>query len=187
MHNHVKNAPAGWKVKSSKKVYDHYYLQVHEDVLDLAGKDKVYIRARRPDYCTIVPFSSDGRILSIKSYRHLVDSWQVEVPSGYIDRGETARQAAVRELEEETGYRAMKMVHIASYTLDYSMFAQTGNVFAAYGIEKTGRQKLGRMEKIKLEFVSIEKVKAMLLKGKILNAASIVALYRALHYHESRK
>lgn len=185
MHNCVKNAPAGWKVKSSKKVYDNFYLKVYEDVLDLAGKDKLYIRAKRPDYSTIVPFTSDGRILAIRSYRHLVDSWQLEVPSGFIEKGETARHAAIRELQEETGYRAKKIVHVASYTLDYSMFAQTGKVFAAYGIEKSGRQKLGRMEKIELKLVPIEKIKQMLLKGKILNAASIVALYQAIHYHES--
>ncbi len=181
----MKNAPAGWKVKSSRKVYDNYYLKVYEDVLDLAGREKLYIRARRPDYCTIVPFTADGRILTIKSYRHLVDSWQVEVPSGFIDGGETPRQAAVRELEEETGYRAKKIVNIGSYTLDYSMFAQVGNVFAAYGIQKSGRQRLGRMEKIsKIEFVTVEKVKAMLLRGRILNAASMVALYRAIQFHE---
>lgn len=183
----MKKAPAGWKVKSSKKVYDNFYLKVYEDVLDLAGRDKLYIRARRPDYCTIVPFTHDGRILTIKSYRHLVDSWQVEVPSGFIEKGETARQAAVRELEEETGYRAKRIVNLGTYTLDYSMFAQKGNVFAAYGMEKSGRQRLGRMEKIKLELVPVEKVKAMLLKGKILNAASMVALYRAIQHHESDK
>jgi ADP-ribose pyrophosphatase len=183
----VKNAPAGWKVKSSRKVYDNFYLKVYEDVLDLDGKEKLYIRARRLNYCTVVPFTPDGKILAIKSYRHLVDSWQVEVPSGYIDRGETARHAAIRELEEETGYRAKKLVSVGSYTLDYSMFAQTGNVFAAYGIEKSGRQRLGRMEKIELEFVPIAKIKKMLANGTILNAATIVALYRALQYHESRK
>ncbi len=183
----MKKAPAGWKVKSSKKVYDNFYLKVYEDVLDLAGRDKLYIRARRPDYCTIVPFTQDGRILTIKSYRHLVDSWQVEVPSGFIEKGETARQAAVRELEEETGYRAKRIVNLGTYTLDYSMFAQKGNVFAAYGMEKSGRQRLGRMEKIKLELVPVEKVKAMLLKGMILNAASMVALYRAIQHHESDK
>lgn len=181
----MKNAPTGWKLNSSKKVYDNYYLKVYEDILDLAGKEKLYIRAKRPDYCTIVPFSQDGRILTIKSYRHLVDSWQVEVPSGFIDRGETPRQAAVRELQEETGYRAKKVVNLGSYTLDYSMFAQKGNIFAAYGIERSGRQRLGRMEKIsKIKFVPIEDVKAMLLRNKILNAASVVALYRAIHYHE---
>lgn len=187
MHNFVKNAPVGWKVKSSKKVYDNYYLRVYEDVLDLAGKAKLYIRARRPDYCTIVPFTLDGQILTIKSYRHLVDSWQVEVPSGFIERGETPRQAAVRELGEETGYKPKRMVYVGSYTLDYSMFAQKGNIFAAYGIEQSGRQRLGRMERIKLEFVSIEKIKKMLLRGQILNAASITALYRAIQYYEFGK
>lgn len=181
----MKNAPAGWKVKSSKKVYDNFYLKVYEDVLDLDGREKLYIRARRPDYCTIVPFTSDGKILAIKSYRHLVDSWQLEIPSGFVEKGETPRHAAIRELEEETGYRAKKIVHVGSYTLDYSMFAQTGNVFAAYGIEKSGRQRLGRMEKIELELVPVERIKKMLLKGAILNAASIVALYRAIHHHES--
>jgi ADP-ribose pyrophosphatase len=181
----VKNAPEGWKLKSSRQVYDSYYLKVFEDRLDLAGRQKVYIRGARRDYSTIVPFSDDGsKILTIKSYRHLVDSYQVEVPSGYIDEGEKPRQAAIRELEEETGYVAKKMALVGSYTLDYSMFLQRGNVFAAYGLEKKGERKLGSMEKIaRTEFVPVEKVRHMLLKGKITNAASIVALYRALHYH----
>lgn len=182
----LKNAPEGWKLKSSKQVYDNYYLKVYEDRLDLAGKDKLYIRGVRRDYCTIVPISPKG-ILTIKSYRHLADSYQVEVPSGYIDEGETPRQAAIRELEEETGYVADRMVHVGSYTLDYSMFIQTGNVFAAYGLQKKGTPRLGDMEKIsRTSFMPIERVKRMLLSGTILNAASIVALYRALHYHEGK-
>ena len=182
----LENAPNGWKLVSSKQVYDNYYLKVYEDRLDLAGKDKLYIRGVRRDYCTIVPFSPKG-ILTIKSYRHLADSYQVEVPSGYIDEGETPRQAAIRELEEETGYVADRMVHVGSYTLDYSMFIQTGNIFAAYGLQKKGTRRLGDMEKIsRTGFVPIERVKRMLLSGRILNAASIVALYRALHYHEGK-
>ncbi len=180
-----KNAPQGWQLKSTKKVYDNYYLAVYEDMLDLAGKEKKYIRAKRRDYSTIVPFSADGRILTIKSYRHLVDSYQVEVPSGYIDKGETPEGAAVRELEEETGYAAQNMVPVGSYTLDYSMFIQTGHIFAAYGLEKKGQQRLGNMEKIsEMEFLSVQQIKDLLLEGKILNAASIVALYRAIEYNE---
>jgi ADP-ribose pyrophosphatase len=177
----VKNAPIGWQVKSSRQVYDNYYLKVYEDVLDLAGKDKLYIRAIRRDYCTVVPFSKEG-ILTIRSYRHLVDSYQVEAPSGYIDDGETPRQAALRELEEETGYVAKKLVRIGSYTLDYSMFIQRGHIFAAYGLKKAGLQSLGDMEKIsKIEFVPVPRMKQMLREGKITNAASIVALYRAIY------
>ncbi|MEO9294766.1 MAG: NUDIX hydrolase [Nitrososphaera sp.] len=183
----LKNAPKGWRLKSSRQVYDNHYLKVYEDRLGLAGHDKLYIRGVRRDYSTIVPFAPEGKgILTIRSYRHLADSYQLEVPSGYIDEGETPRQAAIRELGEETGYVAKKMVFVGSYTLDYSMFIQTGNVFAAYGLQqKAGRRHLGDMEKIsKVEFMPVEKVKKMLLLGRILNAATIVALYRALHYHE---
>ncbi len=185
----MKNAPEGWKLESSKQVYDSYYLKVFEDRLDLAGAAKLYIRAVRRDYSTIVPFSDDGKkILTIKSYRHLVDSYQLEVPSGYVEEEETPRQAAARELEEETGYIAKRMVRVGSYTLDYSMFVQTGHVFAAYGLEKKGRLQLGKMEKIaRTEFTPAEKIRRMLLKGTILNAANIVALYRAMHYNENRK
>jgi ADP-ribose pyrophosphatase len=109
------------------------------------------------------------------------------VPSGYIEPGETPEHAASRELEEETGYVAKKLVPLGPYTLDYSMFLQKGNVFAALGLEKKGKSKLGKMEKIsRLEFMSVEKIRQMLLEGEITNAASIVALYRALH-HRSRQ
>ncbi len=93
----------------------------------------------------------------IKSYRHLVDSVQIEIPSGYIDRGESPREAAIRGLEEETGYRARDMILIGHYTLDYSMFEQEGNLFVAYGLVKVGNQSLGIMEKIDVERMSIKK------------------------------
>lgn len=182
----LKNAPRGWKIESSRQVYDNYYLKVYEDRLDLDGAGKLYVRGVRRDYCTVVPFSPKG-ILTIRSYRHLVDSYQLEVPSGYVDEGETPRQAAIRELEEETGYVAKKMTRVGSYMLDYSMFIQTGHIFAAYGLENKGRKNLGNMEKIsKMEFMPVGKIKKMLLSGRILNAATIVALYRAIHYESGK-
>lgn len=179
-----KNAPAGWKIKSTKNVYSNYYLKVYEDMLDLDGYDKMYFRVKRRNYSTIVPFLSDSEILIIKSYRHIVDSVQVEVPSGYVDKGETPKQAAARELKEETGCTARKIVPVGSYALDYSMLEQKGNMFVAYGLSKKAKQSLGRMEKIELDIITIKEAKKLLATGKILNAASIVALYRAIDFHE---
>jgi ADP-ribose pyrophosphatase len=180
----LKNAPIGWKVNSVKKVYSNELIELYEDTLDLKGEEKIYIRGIRKDYSTIVPFISKDEILMIKSYRHLVDSIQIEVPSGYIDEGETPKEAAIRELREETGYAAKDIVSIGHYTLDYSMFEQRGNLFVAYGMVKEGLQSLGIMEKIDIEIITIKEIKQLLFEGKILNAASVVALYRALHFHE---
>ena len=99
----LENAPKGWKVNSTKKVYSSYLLELYEDLLDLNGKEKTYLRGVRKDYATVVPFVSKDEILVIESYRHLVDSTQIEVPSGYIDEGESPKDAAIRELKEETG------------------------------------------------------------------------------------
>jgi NUDIX domain len=48
-----------------------------------------------------VPFISNEEILVIKSYRRLVDSIQIEIPSGYLDKGESPKEAAIRELKGE--------------------------------------------------------------------------------------
>jgi ADP-ribose pyrophosphatase len=113
-----------------------------------------------------------------------VDSVEIEVPSGYIDEGESSKQAAIRELAEETGYSAKDVLPIGSYTLDYSMFEQRGNLFIAYGLSKEQEQSLGMMEKIETETMKVKEIEKLLLEGKISNAASIVALYRAIDYHK---
>ncbi|THH31377.1 hypothetical protein EUX98_g2830 [Antrodiella citrinella] len=46
----------------------------------------------------------------IEQYRPPIDKFVVELPAGLIDKGETAEQAAIRELEEETGYKAQKVL-----------------------------------------------------------------------------
>jgi ADP-ribose pyrophosphatase len=183
-----RNAPSGWRIKSTKQVYFNDLIKLFEDTLDLDGEDKIYIRAIRRNYSTIVPFISKNELLVIRSYRHLVDSIQVEAPSGYIEDGESPDQAAKRELEEETGYEAKKIVSLGYYTLDYTMFEQKGNVFAAYDLvsnaEGKSKQCLGKMEKIETDTITIDGIKQLLSEGKILNAASIVAFHKALDFHE---
>jgi ADP-ribose pyrophosphatase len=183
----LNNAPKGWKIISSKSVYSDYFINLYEDTLDVNGKEKIYIRGVRKDYSTVVPFISSDEILIIKSYRHIVDSVEIEVPSGYIDEGESAKQAAVRELGEETGYSAKDVISIGSYTLDYSMFEQKGNIFIAYGLSKEQEQSLGVMERIETETMKVKEIEKLLSEGRISNAASIVALYRALDYHKKKR
>jgi ADP-ribose pyrophosphatase YjhB (NUDIX family) len=182
----LNNAPKEWKVISSKNVYSNYFINLYEDTLDVNGKEKIYVRGVRKDYSTVVPFISSEEILIIKSYRHIVDCVEIEVPSGYIDDGESAKQAAIRELAEETGYSARDVIPIGSYTLDYSMFEQKGNIFIAYGLSKEKEQSLGMMEKIETKTMKVKEIEELLLGGKITNAASIVALYRAIDYHKKR-
>lgn len=179
--------PSDWKFESSRKIYSNKYIELYEDVLDIRNKKKIYTRAKRKDYSTIVPFVSNNEILVIKSYRHMVSSYQIEAPSGYIDSGETPVEAANRELKEETGYRANNIISLGSYTLDYTMFEQTGNLFVGYDLVDEKKQQLGMMEIIDTMILTIDEIKKLLFEGKILNASSIVAFYKSIDFHQNHK
>lgn len=179
--------PSDWKFESSRKIYSNRYIELYEDVLDIRNKKKIYTRAKRRDYSTIVPFVSDNEILVIKSYRHLVNSYQIEAPSGYIENGETPVEAANRELKEETGHGANNIISLGSYTLDYTMFEQTGNLFVGYELVNERKQELGMMEIIETTILTIDEIRKLLFSGKILNASSIVAFYKSLDFHLNYK
>lgn len=117
----------------------------------------------------------------------MVGSYQIEAPSGYIDNGETPVEAANRELKEETGYRANNIISLGSYTLDYTMFEQTGNLFVGYDLIDEKKQQLGMMEIIDTVILTIDEIKKLLFEGKILNASSIVAFYKSLDFHQNHK
>jgi ADP-ribose diphosphatase len=185
--NRIMNLPSGWKIESSRQRYSNKYIELYEDVIDIKKKKKIYTRAKRKNYSTIVPFVSDNEILLIKSYRHLVNSYQIEAPSGYIDTGETPIAAASRELKEETGYKAKNIISLGSYTLDYTMFEQRGNLFVGYDLVNEKQQELGMMEIIEPMILTIDEIKKLLFNGKILNASSIVAFYKSLDFHLNYK
>jgi ADP-ribose pyrophosphatase len=178
--------PKGWKIDSSKRIHSNNFIQVYEDVINIGGTEKIYTRIKRKNYSTVVPFISKDQILVIKSYRHLVNSIQIEVPSGYIEPREEPKKAALRELREETGYRANEIIGVGSYTLDYTMFDQKGYLFVAYDLEYEGLQQLGTMELIEPTIMTVKQILKLLSEGKILNASSIVAFYRAINFHSDQ-
>jgi ADP-ribose pyrophosphatase len=63
-----------------------------------------------PDYVSVVAQTSGNDIILVKQYRPAVDRITTELPSGRVDPGETPEAAALRELEEETGYTADRVL-----------------------------------------------------------------------------
>ncbi|HEY1341762.1 MAG TPA: NUDIX hydrolase [Bryobacteraceae bacterium] len=61
---------------------------------------------RLPDYVSVLPMTSDGRIVLVRQYRPAVERVTLELPSGLVDPGETPLDTARRELLEETAYEA---------------------------------------------------------------------------------
>lgn len=108
------------KYTAIRKLTDNKFLNMYEmDALTNQGEPFHYYFATRnregelplltgkaqPNGIVIYPvWREDGnRLVMIRQYRYPLDAWLYELPAGLIDRGETASQAAVREMKEETG------------------------------------------------------------------------------------
>src|SRR3954449_11690892 len=70
----------------------------------------------------LVPMVDDDHVCLVENRRHAVEKVLLEVPAGTIDPGETPEQTAVRELMEETGFRAGRMVRLRDWFVSPGVF-----------------------------------------------------------------
>ena len=128
----------------------------------------------------ILPVMEDGSIILIRQYRAYVKKWIYEIPGGGIKKGETPRQAALRELEEETGYRAEKIrIMMKAYTTPY-FSTDSPYVFVASGL---GRVKARREEDelISLKVLSVGQALKMIKKQNIEDLGTVAAILMYSH------
>ena len=93
-----------WKLLKSKIVFDNF-TQIEERIYKLpdGSTKKIYIKLNRPATC-ILALTEDNQVLLVEQFRPGPGKVLTELPGGYVDEGETSKEAAQRELREETGY-----------------------------------------------------------------------------------
>jgi ADP-ribose pyrophosphatase len=97
------------KILRSEIIYKGPVFGVRRDeVLEPGGVRTIREVITHPGSVVVLPVLPDGRILLIRQYRHATRQYLWELVAGRIDSGESVRQAAARELIEETGYRAQR-------------------------------------------------------------------------------
>ncbi|MGN1078145.1 MAG: NUDIX hydrolase [Candidatus Gallimonas sp.] len=117
----------------------------------------------------------DGKIALVKQYRYAYGEEIYEIPAGKLNAGEDPEKAAGRELTEETGLIASRLVLL--FTL-YPSPGYTNEKIYVYRTEgvKEGVQKLDEGEFLDAEFLPVDEVKGMIARGEIRDAKTIAAV-----------
>ncbi len=97
------------------------------------GEEPYYV-LRGADGVIILPVTEDGRFVLVRQYRHARGRMSLEFPAGQIDDGETPEQAARRELLEETGFTAAKMIPLGRGGLALNRDSTSQHLFLARGV-----------------------------------------------------
>ncbi len=141
-----------------------------------------------PDWVTILPIIKNSLgndcLLIVKQFRHGCSSLTKEFPAGMIDRGETAYNAALRELAEETGYRAGKMTQIGVINPNPAFMNNSSYTFLAEDLEPAGHRNLDEHEMIDIELVPLKELAGNIGMGMYNSAITIQAWFWFLKHRE---
>ena len=154
---------------------------------DIVNREKLMKGKRDGSAAIVVPITKDNKSLVIVQPRVFkMDPMSIEVPAGYVDEAETAKEAALRELREETGYEAEELIELKSYYQDQGISAARNTCFLALGCEKRYEQKLDRDEYIKFLECNFSDLVYLVNEGFIDDANSIIAINEAKKYLRRR-
>lgn len=124
----------------------------------------------------VVPIRDDGKILMVRQYRNALDRDTLEIPAGGLNGAEEpTRDAAARELEEETGYRSEDLSLLLTIRTTVAFCNEKIDIYVAKNL-KPGKQHLDEDEFIHVEAYSIEELSQMIYDRKIEDAKTISAL-----------
>lgn len=160
------------------------------------GGENRQLRIALPPVVAVVallPANGDGgrRVVLIEQVRPAVGGRMFEIPAGHIEEGESPRQAAFRELEEETGYRAGSMESLAvRYTIPGMSF-QLMHYFLAADLDP-GRQRLEESEHIVVHEIELDSLVEEILNGsaeepRVVDNKTHLALLHVAMLNSQRK
>jgi ADP-ribose diphosphatase len=126
----------------------------------------------------VLALFDDGSVALARQWRYAIGRYSLEIAAGRIEFGQTPEATAVRELEEELGYRAREIRKLAEFNVAPGYCEERLYVYLARDLEKTV-QVLDDDEEIDVERLPFDEALARVRSGEIDDAKSIIAMLAA--------
>jgi ADP-ribose pyrophosphatase len=160
-------------------VYDNHWISVREDVVELPnGRSTVYGVVECSECVGVLPFLDRDTVLLVGQYRYVAGDFFWEIPTGGQHAGETPTQAAQRELAEEAGHEAGRLVGLGDFHTSKSILREVAHLYVAEDLRAASRPP-DPTEFIERRAFPFREVVAMVERGEIKDAMTIIAVLRA--------
>ncbi|MGO4494618.1 NUDIX hydrolase [Paenibacillus sp. 2RAB27] len=149
-------------------------LQVDQVTLPNGGTASREI-VKHPGAVAVIPLLRDKMIV-VEQYRKPLEKSQVEIPAGKLDSGEEPLRAALRELEEETGYKSDNIRLVSSFYTSPGFADEIIHLYIAEDLVK-GTANPDEDEFLDCEAITLEQAQQYMHEGRISDAKTIMAVY----------
>ncbi len=160
-----------------KLVKEAHIFKMYEDTLRMPdGRIAYYDFLSHKGAAAVIPVLDDGRLLMVRQFRNALDRETLEIPAGGRNTvDEDYRLAAIRELEEETGYYSEKLEHLIDIRTAVAFCDEVISVFVAKDLTPT-QQRLDEDEFIDVEEYTLQELTDMIRDGRIEDSKTVSAI-----------
>jgi ADP-ribose pyrophosphatase len=118
----------------------------------------------------------EQKIILVRQFRPAIESYTLEFPSGYINKGESKEVAAKRELREETGFICNSMFFIGSFNISPSRINSTSFFFIGKDAKMMDKK---RKEEIEVLVVKEEDFEKLVMNGQFSDISGLAIYFIA--------
>jgi 8-oxo-dGTP pyrophosphatase MutT (NUDIX family) len=175
-----------WKVLDTKYLFKRTGVAVRIDQCETSNGHifEPYV-IETGTWVNVIALTKNREVILIKQYRHGVGQILVEIPAGIMDEEDgSPRQAAQRELLEETGYVSEQFIEVGKVYPNPATHTNMTHSFLALDVEKVGQQNLDATEEIDVFLVPLDEFISLVKGGGLPQALHVSALFFALEYLE---
>jgi 8-oxo-dGTP pyrophosphatase MutT (NUDIX family) len=132
-----------------------------------------------PHWINVIPLTEDGQVLFIRQYRFGTEEITLEIPGGMCDPGESALEAARRELREETGFDAESLTELGWVHPNPAIQSNRCYTYLARGLKRVGNPQPDPHESFELVTEPLTRVPE-LIESRAITHALVVTAFKLL-------
>jgi 8-oxo-dGTP pyrophosphatase MutT (NUDIX family) len=174
------DGPSQWRTFGEREIYRSPDLWFGQVDVEIYGGERIWQHVLRlHQVALMLLLDHQDRVLLVWRHRLVPERWGWELPGGAVDEGEQPGEAAVRELEDQTGFGAGPVEHLISFQALAGTADAEHAVFVRPDPKQIGEPTV--MDEVaRAEWVPLRSVPGLIASAQIWNAASLVALLQVL-------
>lgn len=164
------------KTVETKNIYKGKIIEVNLHTVELPNGRKASREiVNHPGGVAILAYKDKDTILFVEQFRKPIEKNLLELPAGKIEKGEDIELCGIRELEEETGYKAKEFKYLGKIVTSPGFCDEYIYIYKAEELYKGQDNLADEDEFINVREIKINKIKEMIKNGEITDAKTISA------------
>ncbi|MER5896002.1 NUDIX domain-containing protein [Streptomyces sp. NPDC001876] len=169
-----------WQIHGERTVYDNRWVKLTLVDVEPPGVERFEHHVVRLHHVAIAAVvDNQDRVLMLWRYRFVADKWGWELPGGIVDQGEDPHAAALREVEEETGWRPNSLDHVVTYQPMIGMVDSPHEIYVGKGAQHVG-DPTDVEEAGHIAWVPLSDIPRLMARDELMGSGTLVALLHLL-------